>query len=148
MKNLRGPRIPLPDTVLPGDFPIGSPESRAAARAMAERFPSLPDIISVYVEPLVDAEGKHIYGGQRSDSVSASVDYGGTRTNYDRNPGETLEDFENRVLASHPRGSFPRIVTLWPIEFTEPGDLKPETFRLGSQSRPRPPVERSLKAIE
>jgi hypothetical protein len=44
--------------------------------------------------------------------VRASVDYGENRTYYDRNPGESLEHFERRVLASHPCGSFSRILAL------------------------------------
>jgi hypothetical protein len=120
MNYLHGPEDPVSGTdenaVRPGDFPLRSPQSRAAARAMAERFQTLPDIISVYVEPLFDGEGKHVYGGQRCDSVHASVDYAENRTYYDRNPGESLEHFERRVLASHPRGSFSRILTMWPSQ--------------------------------
>jgi hypothetical protein len=120
MNDLHGSKDPLSGTdekaLKPGDFPLRSLESRAAARAKAERFPSLPDIISVYVEPLLDAEGKHVYGGQRCDSEVAIVDYGEKHTRYERNEGETLEDFERRVLASHPRGGLSRILTLLPTE--------------------------------
>jgi hypothetical protein len=49
MKDLPGPRAFLPETVSPGDFPLGSAESRAAARAMAERFPRSPTIVTIYV---------------------------------------------------------------------------------------------------
>jgi hypothetical protein len=53
MNELRGPQDPLSGTdenaARRGDFPLRSPQSRAAARAMAERFQPLPDIISIYV---------------------------------------------------------------------------------------------------
>jgi hypothetical protein len=116
MRNLRAPKNPLHETVLPGDFPLGSTESRAAARALAERFPPPPDIITHFYKPVLDAEGNHVYGGQRCDSVRASVDHGGTRTDYDRKPGESLADFENRVFATHPRGGFSRVVTMCPFD--------------------------------
>jgi hypothetical protein len=43
-------RMPArPDLPLPGDFPVRSPESRAAARLLAERFPRPPTIVTIYV---------------------------------------------------------------------------------------------------
>jgi hypothetical protein len=75
-----------------------------------------PDLVTVYYRPLFDAEGHHIYGGERCDSMRASVGYGEGTTFYDRNEGESLDDFKRRVIASHPRGRFPRAITLWPIE--------------------------------
>ena len=105
------------DPPSPSDFPIGSAESRAAARAVAEaRFMPMPDIIASCLEPVLDADGQHIYGGQPCDSVRARVDYGEQTTYYDRNPGESLKAFQDRVLGIHPRGRFARSVILIPTE--------------------------------
>jgi len=108
------------DPPSPSDFPIGSAESRAAARAVVEaRFLAMPDIITSYVKPVLDAEGHHVYGGRPCDSVRARVDYGEQTTYYDRNGAESLEKFKDRVLATHPRGRFARRLILIPTEDTE-----------------------------
>jgi hypothetical protein len=96
----------------PSDFPIGSVESRAAARALAQSWSlPVPDILTVYVKPLLDAEDRHIYGGQPCESERIRVDYGIERTFFDRDPGETFEDFLHRVATVHPKGRYPRVFT-------------------------------------
>jgi hypothetical protein len=92
---------------------------RQRLRALEERLgikTGLPmlDIIMVPIAPLFDAEGNSVYGGQRCDSVRARVEYGPDTTYYDRDPGETLEAFKARILATHPRGRFPRVVGFIP----------------------------------
>ena len=94
---------------------------KARLRALERRFGiktglPMPDIISLYMEPLLDAEGKNVWGSQRCDSVRARVDYGENTTYCNRNEGETLEDFARRVLASHPHGRFSRLLTFIPVE--------------------------------
>ncbi len=76
----------------------------------------MPYLIMVPVEPLLDAEGNNIYGGQRCDSVRAKLEDGPITTYYDRDPGETLEAFEARILAAHPQGRFARVLTFIPRE--------------------------------
>jgi hypothetical protein len=44
MSDLEDPKKQLPDTVSPASFPIGSPESRAAARAKVEARPKPPTL--------------------------------------------------------------------------------------------------------
>jgi hypothetical protein len=78
----------------------------------AEYGPPLPDIVCSCVKPLFDAAGNSVYGGQPCNAVRARMDYGPEQTFYDRGADESLEDFQKRVLASHPRGKFARILTM------------------------------------
>ena len=95
---------------------------RARLRELERKFgvvtPSLPppDVIVTFTEPVFDADGQHVFGGRRCDSVRASVALGSETTFYDRNPDETLGGFENRVLSIHSRGHLrlPRLVIFRP----------------------------------
>jgi hypothetical protein len=96
---------------MPGDFPLGSPESRAAARRAV-------DAIDAQVPPLViafvacgprDENGRLL--GPPPESQSGCIDKGdGTRI--PREPGESLERFKNRLLAASLNR--PRICYLYP----------------------------------
>jgi len=82
----------------------------AAVKADGEQLP-WPDLITVYFKPLLDAEGKNIYGGQRCEPARASVSFGGETAYYDRQAGESWQDFQARAFASTPRGQFTRSFT-------------------------------------
>ena len=71
-----------------------------------------PDIITEYFKPIQDADGNNIYGGQRCDSLRASVSCDGSVRYYDRKAGESYKSFQDRVLATHPRGRFSRVLTM------------------------------------
>ena len=59
----------------PGDFPLGSPLSRAAARAMVERMEQCSKNLEVVVK-FIDSEGKVIHpnpDGERLEKAGAMV---------------------------------------------------------------------------
>jgi hypothetical protein len=89
-------------------------------RKLQEQFGNktgLPlDIIMMPFAPLLDAEGNRVYGGKRSDSVRAKVEHGPDITFFDRLANKTLSDFEARILATHPRGRFVRVLSFIPPE--------------------------------
>jgi hypothetical protein len=94
MKDLPGPRAFLPETVSPGDFPLGSAESRAAARAMAERFPRSPTIVTIYVNSAAECMNP------------GEIRFGtfGTVEVLERADEETEESFTERVCRARPTG--------------------------------------------
>jgi len=77
----------------PGDFPLGSPESRAAARVAAERFPAPPLIVTV----LVDSAAPCLEPGP--------IKWGtvlGVQTIFERGADESESDFVDRLAALAP----------------------------------------------
>ena len=83
----------------PGDFPIGSPASRAAARVKLERLPTAPPLVV------------HFAGcsGETLACDEARLD----NERVPRLPGESQEDFEKRLLSMAPRGR-PALILMVP----------------------------------
>ena len=83
----------------PGDFPIGSPASRAAARVKLERLPTAPPFVV------------HFAGcsGETLACDEARLD----NERVPRLPGESQEDFEKRLLSMAPRGR-PALILMVP----------------------------------
>ena len=83
----------------PGDFPIGSPASRAAARVKLERLPTAPPLVV------------HFAGcsGETLACDEARLD----NERVPRLPGESQEDFEKRLLGMVPRGR-PALILMVP----------------------------------
>lgn len=83
----------------PGDFKIGSVESRAAARARLESAP--PDIVLVGVT----APPKDLLGNVLSHAESEPwAEARGVR--YEKLPGESLNELKARVLRDQPLGTW------------------------------------------
>jgi hypothetical protein len=72
------------------------------------------DIVMQPIAPLFDAEGDCLYGGQRCDSMRAKLEDSSIVTFFDRNPGESLEEFEDRVLATPRYGHVTRVLSFPP----------------------------------
>lgn len=107
----RKPEAGLPDTLLQAE--IGSPESRAAARALLEDGSSRPPsiCISFVKRPVRDADGKFVEPRVRPhDSRRARV---GDQV-FERLDCETLEDFKWRVFLSLPAFGPPVSIVLEP----------------------------------
>jgi hypothetical protein len=120
MKDFGRDKGGLPDTDFsgprPGDFPLYSPASRAAARAVLERLGSIdrpPNLVIVFMEPSPD-------GPRQCDSVRATVDGGDMPTvEFERLPEESLSEFQARAEASMRHTRRPRGLTMWSIEKTD-----------------------------
>jgi hypothetical protein len=82
----------------------------AAVKADGAELP-WPDLVHVFVAPVLDADGNNIYGGQRSEAMAATITFGEQTARYDRHDGESWEDFQDRAFASTPRGRFTRALT-------------------------------------
>lgn len=111
MSDLPGPKDPLGGTLSPGDFPIGSLQSRAAARVMLEARVQPPDMVISFVgaKVVIDDDGT-----ERMTSVYPRV----TKCtcngiDYEALPGESTEDFAARVLALQPRDGMPSLAIMW-----------------------------------
>jgi hypothetical protein len=91
----------------PEQFPIGSLESRAAARALLETNRPAPHIFIVFYRPSengpvkIDAHHARIDGGQLPPIELV------------RDLGETLQEFESRVADSLPVRGLPRGVVFY-----------------------------------
>jgi hypothetical protein len=87
-------------TARPGDFPLGSPQSRAAARSKLESLGGevAPNISFVFYEPGERNADGTLGAPVRVDANHATID-GGNRPaiEVDRSPGEELDEFELRV---------------------------------------------------
>lgn len=91
------------DTLHPGDFEPGSIESRAAARAVLADPARPPIIVTEYSEPVLDAEGRHIYGGRVCDSKTAVISSGSMDDKIlERQEGESLDAFRQRACLEVP----------------------------------------------
>lgn len=96
----RKPSLPDTDLPLPGDFPLGSPQSRAAARTRLENWAGdvAPNLSLIYYEP-----GERDFDGTlgapvRTDSNHAIVFGGGKPdVHVTRLAGESLAGFEVRA---------------------------------------------------
>ena len=73
----------------------------------SSRFAVTRDILVVAGEH----SANHIHGGQPCEYETASVKFDGRVAYYNRNPGESLSDFQARAFASTPRGRFARAFT-------------------------------------
>jgi hypothetical protein len=106
MNDLRRPKDGLSGTDLRhGNFPIGSLENRAAARARLEQ-PDAPDICFIVVKAGPrDAQGRLIANFQPQIAWASCE---GVR--YDRLPRESVDELKGRVLAGRPLT--PQIVVL------------------------------------
>ena len=83
-------------------LPIGSPESRAAARALLRDPDRLPIIFVQFVSPNCDSAGG-IIGIPICKSVRATVQVPGVpNRDYTREPEETLEAFKARMVRELP----------------------------------------------
>jgi hypothetical protein len=91
----------LPEHISPSDFPVGSDESRAAARALADGVGGPPDIYVVFVKPpdKVEANCHRATCGDKE---------------FLRESGESLENFKCRVTDSLPVGGLPKLTIFWP----------------------------------
>jgi hypothetical protein len=81
------------DSPLPSDYPIGSIESRAAARRQLESSGEPPSIEFHFVRPVRDGDGNNVYGGEECDSHRAKID----DVVVERRPEESLAEFKARV---------------------------------------------------
>jgi hypothetical protein len=99
MKKLPGPQIRLPDTVKPGDFPVGTVESRAAARALLKTRPQPPDICMVAVNSRAPCLNP---GPIKWGTVPGVAEI------FERGPDESEKDFIDRLARRAPklRGPF------------------------------------------
>jgi hypothetical protein len=89
----------------PADFPLGSPESRAAARRMLR---TVEHVEVSYWESGPD-------GPRECDPISARVDGGGLpELSYQRREGETVNAFKSRVYEDLPATTPMRFVTFIP----------------------------------
>lgn len=99
MRNLRDPRISLPDTVKPGDFPIGSLESRAAARSMLKAcFDTAPDICFIVVASKAQSLNP---GPIRWGTVPGLAEI------FERGSDESDDDFITRLRSMRPKPEGP-----------------------------------------
>jgi hypothetical protein len=112
MKDFRSRKPELMDTELavqPGDFPIGSPASRAAARSLLEGLggPLAPSI-SVFLYRVGERDAHGVLGPPvKINSNRARIDGGNKPEIFvQRLPDETLDAFEIRVgrLMAESRG--------------------------------------------
>lgn len=84
----------------PGNFPLRSLESRAAARAKLEGRNAPPSIVCIVVKaPRRDLLGNSL----PHDEPEVWAEARGVR--YERRAGETAEELQKRVLADQPVGS-------------------------------------------
>jgi len=83
--------------VHPGDFEIGSTESRAAARAR------LQSALSIFIL-LVDSPPRDVQGNVLPHPEPEIISAECGRMRYDRLPGESVEALKARVLADRPVG--------------------------------------------
>lgn len=90
------------DAVSPSEFPIGSDESRMAARAALQRIGGPPDIEVSFVAPeLRELDTRRATCGEKE---------------WTRDSSETLERFKQRVSDGLPVGGFPKLIVFWPDE--------------------------------
>lgn len=93
-----------PDTLNPADFPIGSPESRAAARRFLQS--GATKILKWYfVKGLESDENDNIIRGPVRECECDRVTLSGFEAptvEFVRAENETAEEFENRVYAAVP----------------------------------------------
>jgi hypothetical protein len=82
----------------------------AAVKTNGEELP-WPDLVHEFIAPLLDANGKHIYGGQRREPMAATITFGEQIARYDRQARESWKEFQARAFASTPRGRFTRVFT-------------------------------------
>lgn len=95
----------LPDTPDPGNFPIGSPESRAAARLLLRKVNAVK---CYFVRRGPD-------GPEECDPGSATVRGGDLPDlTYERREGETAKEFEKRIWDDLPAAGPLRVVTMHP----------------------------------
>jgi hypothetical protein len=90
--------LPKPTRTLfpvPGEFPIGSAESRAAVRLLAERFPRPPTIVSVYIDSKAASENP---GRLHWGSIK------GVPGIFERGDQESEQAFIDRVASARPPG--------------------------------------------
>jgi hypothetical protein len=108
----KSPANPSGTDLNPGDFPIGSPESRAAARAM---IGPREIMIIVFMKP------NGVYGGELCDSDHCTL--GGKE--YFRLPNESMDQFQDRVIDLQP--SYADILlVMHPTEAAQPRQHDPE----------------------
>lgn len=104
-------RSPIPDTLSPDNFEIGSIESRAAVRLLAESPGRAPHIILHFEKPGPREDNGEMIGAPIvCDSIRATAN----GIDYERNPDETAAEFERRVQEDLPIRGSPRSVIFWP----------------------------------
>jgi hypothetical protein len=116
----------------PGNFPLGSMESRAAARARLAALASAnpgPHIITFFYEAGErDASGCPIGEPVKCESVFAKMSDGDRPyIEYRRLDGESWEEFQVRVLDALPHDGKTRVVTFFPMD--EPAGREEWTTR-------------------
>jgi hypothetical protein len=106
----------IPDTLSPDNFEIGSIESRAAVRLLAQSANRAPHLI-VHFEKSGPREdtGEMIGAPIVCDSMRATS----SGVVYERCPDETAAEFERRVEDDLPIGGSPRQIIYWPSDPSE-----------------------------
>jgi hypothetical protein len=106
----------LPDTPDPADFPVESPESRAAAR---RKLRTCKHILKYYVRP----------DGKECEPIAAVILGGGLPdARYERLEGESINRFKERVYQDLPAGAPLRCVRLIPRDTAKPKPMEPDPF--------------------
>jgi hypothetical protein len=101
------------DTLSPADFPLNSPESRAAARLQLRKS---EHVVKYYVGT----------DGTECEPIAATIGGGGLpELRYERREGETVNAFKRRVYRDLPAGSPLRCVRLIPREDHPPKPREP-----------------------
>lgn len=128
MRDFTRRKLELPATdspVRPGDFPIGSTQSRAAARSKLENLgcPVAPNLSFIFYKPgerTADGVGPPV----KVDANHATIEGGNQPTiHVDRDPGESLEAFEtraNKIMEQSRRRGRPRTALFEKIETPAP----------------------------
>jgi hypothetical protein len=92
------------DTPSPSDFPLGSPESRAAAR---RKLGTCEHVVKYYVGQ----------DGKECEPIAATIMGGGLPdARYERLEGESVNAFKNRVYRDLPAGAPLRCVRMIPAD--------------------------------
>src|SRR5277367_3170514 len=97
-------------TVSPSDFPLGSYESRVAARGIVQNINGAPDIEVRFIKPVI-VDGKVCPPDMRErDSRRATCG----KREWTREDGESLKAFKRRVRDDFPVGGVRGLLIFWP----------------------------------
>lgn len=108
-----------PDTVLPSEFPVGSDESRMAARAVLQNLGGPPDIAVWLVKPVIANGEFQVTDGRLRETDHYRATCGGRE--WLRREGESLKEFKNRVRDDLPVVSRDFLI-FWPDRHSSDGD--------------------------
>src|SRR5208337_1204184 len=104
MSDLQAPKTLQPLSVSPADFPLGSPQSRAAMRARIElRTEQIPPAFIEWRQPDPAASPEGLPGNLPCDARRITAKSASSEIVFDRADGETLAEFQERTAAAIPR---------------------------------------------